>query len=184
MEIWKDIKNYKGLYQVSNIGRVKSLDHIRQNRDGLTCISKGKLLNPGKDNKGYMIVVLSKNGKTKTYRIHRLVAESFIDNPNNYKCVNHKDENKANNNIDNLEWCTYKYNNNYGTKPQKISKGNSKKVNQYDKELNFIKQWGSMAEAEKKLNIKRASVNISACCKNKLKSAYGYVWRYSNDYPL
>lgn len=186
VEMWKNVKGYEKLYQVSNLGRVRSKTHTRKNgkRDNQICVSKGKLLKPGKDSRGYMIVVLSKEGKTKSCRVHRLVAECFIDNPNNYPIINHKDENKANNNINNLEWCTYKYNNEYGTKLMKISQGNSKKVNQYDKNLNFIKQWDSMIEAEKYLNKKKASVGISACCKNKIKTAHGYIWRYADGTAL
>lgn len=89
MEIWKDIKEYEEIYQVSNYGNVRSKTHIRVNGKDKnhTCVSKGKLLRPGKDSNGYMIVVLSKNGKTKSYRVHRLVAEAFIYNDNNYRCV-------------------------------------------------------------------------------------------------
>ena len=185
-EIWKDIPDYEGLYQVSNLGKVRSLDHVRKNgkENNHICVSKGKILTPGKDNNGYMIVVLSKDGKTKSYRIHKLVASSFLNNKNNLKCINHKDEDKTNNNVNNLEWCTHKYNNNYGTKPQKISKANSIKVNQYDKNHNFIKTWGSLTEASKHLKKDRAVVNISKCCKLKVKSAYGYIWRYANEDSL
>lgn len=185
-EKWKDIFDYEGLYQVSNLGRVRSITHARINgkQKNHTCISKGKLLSPGKDSNGYMVVVLSKNGKRKSCRVHRLVAETFLNNKNNYKCVNHKDENKENNVVDNLEWCSYKYNNGYGTRPKNISKANSISVNQYDKEGNFIRQWDSIINAEKVLNIKRASVNISACCKHKKNTAYGYMWRYTNGDPL
>ena len=185
-EIWKDINGYEEIYQVSNYGNVRSKTHVRVNgkNKNYICVSKGKLLRPGKDSSGYMIVVLSKNGKTKSYRVHRLVANAFIYNDNNYRCVNHKDENKTNNRVNNLEWCTHKYNNNYGTKPKKISKANSKSVNQYDKEGNFIKKWYSMTEAGRYLKKERADVNISKCCKYKVKSAYGYIWRYSNESSL
>lgn len=182
-EKWKDIKNYEGLYQVSNLGRVRSLNHIRKNgkSENNVYITKGRILKAAIQNVGYMFVVLSKNGKTKGYRVHRLVAEAFIPNPNNYKCVNHKDENKQNNCVNNLEWCTHEYNNNYGTKPMKIAKGNSKKVNQYDLDGNFIKQWESLMEAERYLKIKKSHVGISACCKGKIKTSYGYRWKYVRD---
>lgn len=185
-EIWKDIKNYEKLYQVSNYGRVRSKTHIRKNgkNENNICLSKGKILSSGKDSNGYMIVVFSKNGKTKSYRVHRLVAQAFIPNINNYRCVNHKDENKQNNNVENLEWCSHKYNNNYGTKPNRISIANSKSVNQYDKDGNFIKKWNSMKEVSRYLKIARADVNISKCCKNKSKTAYGYIWRYANANSL
>ena len=185
MEIWKDIKNYEGLYQVSNLGRVRSLDHIRKNgkKENQIYLSKGRILKAAVQKKGgYVFVVLSKDGKTKGYRVHRLVADAFIDNPNNYRCVNHKDENKTNNNVNNLEWCTHKYNNNYGTKPLRIAKANSKKVNQYDLEGNFIKQWNSTMDIERHLKIKNSY--ISACCRGKREKAYNYKWRYADANSL
>ena len=101
-EIWKDIKGYEGLYQVSNLGNVYS-------------IKNNKLLKLHISHKGYVVVCLYKNNKQHTQQIHRLIAQAFIPNPNNLPCVNHKDENPGNNDFRNLEWCTYKYNNNYGT---------------------------------------------------------------------
>ncbi len=107
MEIWKDIKNYEGIYQVSNYGNVKRL------------YGKGaryeRIIKPNTTNKNYYFVVLCKNGIRNYCRVHRLVAETFIPNPDNLPCVNHKDENKQNNNVENLEWCTIKYNTNYGS---------------------------------------------------------------------
>lgn len=99
-EIWKDIKGYEGLYQVSNTGKVKIL-------------SKNIIKKTTKVPKGYLRVGLTKNGKTKYFYPHRLVAQAFIPNLQNKPCVNHKDRNVKNNNVDNLEWCTYKENNNY-----------------------------------------------------------------------
>lgn len=108
-EIWKDIKGYEGLYQVSNFGRIKSLPRTYKKR----YIDKEIIKKPSKLPKGYLRVGLSKNGNTKYYFIHRLVADTFIPNLNNYPCVNHKDCNTSNNNVDNLEWNTYEQNNNY-----------------------------------------------------------------------
>ena len=127
-EIWEDIKAYKGKYQISSLGRVKMLDYVAS--DGRKI--KGRIRKLQKNNSGYIIV----NIIGKTYLVHRLVAEAFIPNPNNYPQINHKDENKQNNRIDNLEWCTNKYNNNYGTKPYKmglIHKG--KKISEKQKQL-------------------------------------------------
>ena len=111
-EIWKDIKGYEGLYQVSNLGRVKSLSHIVQRKFSSYSV-KEKILKPAKDKQGYHYLVLCVNCKTKTFQVHRLVAQAFIENPNSLPCINHKDENPSNNRVDNLEWCTYSYNNTY-----------------------------------------------------------------------
>ena len=108
MEIWKDIKGYEGLYQISNTGKVKSLKRIMKSRKCEEIIRK-----PSKLPKGYLRVSLCKNGEIKYYSIHRLVAEEFIPNENNYPCVNHKDCNTSNNNVENLEWMTYEENNSY-----------------------------------------------------------------------
>lgn len=108
MEIWKDVPNYEGIYQASNLGRIKQSQY-------------NHILKPILHNR-YYCVGLSKDGKVKQYRLHRLIAETFIPNPDNLPQVNHKDENKLNNNVDNLEWCDSKYNNNYGTKGARISK--------------------------------------------------------------
>lgn len=184
-EIWKDIPEYEGLYQVSNLGRVRSVDrYVNSNiRNNNKVLRKGKILKPAKT-KTYLSVGLCNGKKQKTKNIHQLVAQAFIPNPNNYNCINHKDENKYNNNVNNLEWCTRKYNNNYGKRLNKISKSliNNpkicKKVNQYDKNHNFIKQWESTMEIERKLGIK--NTHISDCClkKEHYKTAGGYIWEY------
>lgn len=111
-EIWKNIDNYE-YYQVSNLGRIKMLSYITSDGRKLKEKNRKTFIN----NKGYLIV----NIKGKHFLVHRLVAQAFIPNPNNLPQINHKDENKLNNKVDNLEWCTAKYNSNYGTKPYKIS---------------------------------------------------------------
>ena len=135
IEIWNDILGYEGLYEVSNWGR------IRRN---------GKILRPQAARGGYLQVGLSKNGIVKHGKVHRLVASAFIPNPNNYPQVNHKDENKTNNAVDNLEWCDNKYNNNYGTKNEKVSTP----VLQFDLQGNFIREWPSMQKVEEEMDIK------------------------------
>ena len=112
-EIWKDIDGYPG-YQVSNYGRVKSLDRVSFKGSNM----KGRILNQRTNEKGYLLVRLqnSDTGESDMFRVHRLVALAFIPNPGNLPQVNHKDEDKTNNNIDNLEWCTNWYNNHYGTR--------------------------------------------------------------------
>lgn len=154
-EVWKDIKGYEALYQVSNLGRVKSLNYHRTGKE--------RILKPGTQTKGYLKVPLYKYGKIEEFRVHRLVAEAFIPNPNKYPCVNHKDENKQNNSVDNLEWCTVQYNTVYSC---------AKPV--YCVELDKVFQ--SIHEAERQTGINKG--NIVLCCQRKYKTAGGYNWQY------
>lgn len=172
MEEWKDIPNCKG-YQASNNGKVKSISRVVWNGKGYYTIPE-KILKPTIHKQGYEYLNLCINGKTKRVFVHRLVAETFIDNSNNYPIINHKDENKQNNNVDNLEWCTYEYNNNYGT-----HKGiNKKKIIQLDKSDNEIKIWNSIQEASEYLSIPRNNIYCVLC--RKRKSAGGYRWKYKD----
>lgn len=108
-----------------------------------------------------------------------MVAEAFIPNPNNYPCINHKDENRENNRADNLEWCTHKYNNNYGTRIEKFRQKKYKAIKQYDLQGNFIKQWQSVKEASETLNIYKSG--ISSCANGTYKQCMGYIWKYAES---
>ena len=169
-EIWKDKKYYEGHYQVSNFGRVKSIK-----------FGKERILKLRTDKKtGYLHVVLCKDGKVKEFTVHRLVAEAFLPNPHNYPCVNHKDENKLNNSVSNLEWCTHKYNSNYGTAIQRNSQKRingkcSKKVYQYTLDGQFVKEWESTAECDRN---GYNHGNVAACCRGELKKYKGFIWKY------
>ena len=170
-EIWKDIEGYDGKYQVSNYGNVKSLNYNN------TC--KERLLKPMLKNRGYLCVSLYK--PLKIFSIHRLVANAFIPNPDNLPCVNHKDEDKTNNHVGNLEQCTNKYNQNYGTCRERIRKSllnypkTSKKVYQYTLDGEFVKEWKSTKECARNGFDQRAIVK---CCKGKRKTHRGYIWSY------
>lgn len=169
MEIWKDIEGYEGMYQISNLGRVKSLKMKKEHNE--------YLLKPFKSKNGYLRVSLSKSNKFKQPLIHRLVAIHFLDNPNNYPEVNHKDENKLNNCVDNLEWCDRKYNVLYGTAKQRESKTKHKYyIGQYDLNQNLIMKWNSLKEIEINTNYKKN--NIQQNCLGNTKTAYGYKWKY------
>lgn len=176
-EIWKPIKGYEGWYEVSNLGRVRSLDRIVTYSDGKNYSLKGKMLKMHYCGSGYLQFILHKNGKTEHKYPHRLVAETFLPNPNNLPEVNHKDENKTNNCVDNLEWCDSKYNKNYGTAIQRMAEKKSKTVLKIDINTNeVIEEYPSAMEAARKLNIYQG--NISDCCRGKYKTAYGYKWKY------
>ena len=170
-EVWKDIKGYEGLYQVSNMGKIKSLKFSHGNKE--------KILKGNKEKFGYLVVTLYKNKGRKNFKIHRLVAETFIPNPKNLPQVNHIDGNKQNNRIDNLEWCTAKENTNHAHKTGLANNDNLKiKVKQYDLNGNFIREWDSITDIEKSLNIDKSSV--VKVCRHKRNQAGGYVWDYNN----
>lgn len=165
-ETWKDIKGYEGLYQVSNCGNV---------------FGKRKEIKQFKDKGGYLKVTLTDGNKLKSFGVHRLVAQAFIPNPDNLPQVNHKDENKENNCVDNLEWCTAKYNSNYGTRNRRKSQSmiNGKKaktVYQYSIDGQFIREWPSLSEIQRQLGFFES--NICKCTLGQRKTAYGYIWKY------
>ena len=164
MEVFKDIKGYEGLYQVSNLGNVKSLNYNGTGKERIlkSCVHKS----------GYLVVILYKDGKAKIHYVHRLVAEAFIDNPDNLPCVNHKNEDKTDNRVENLEFCSYQYNINYGTRNERISKI----VVQYTLDGVFVEEYPSVSEAKRQLGYSQG--NISECCLGKRKTAYGYKWKY------
>lgn len=195
-EVWKDVKGYEGLYQVSNLGRVKSL--------GFDKWHKGRILKPAFDSKGnYLFVGLHKDGKVTQRNVHRLVAESFIPNPNSLPCVNHINEIKTDNRSNNLEWCTIEYNSNYGnakrnmiesrrknnkqeeinrkikdTKKRNQSLSCEKPVAQYTMDGILIATYESATDAERKTGISRGG--IQRCCVGRYSQARGFVWKYIN----
>lgn len=162
MEIWKDIKNYEGLYQVSNLGRVKNKEDM---------IMKQRV-NPD----GYYRINLYKNGNRQTVLIHRLVAQAFINNPNEYNCINHKDENKLNNKVENLEWCTHEYNVAYGTARLRGALHTKKPIEQYTLDGVFVKRYDGIIDAQKELGT--SSYSLIKCLKGKKESFYNYIWKY------
>ena len=164
METWIDIKDFDGLYQISNFGRVKN---------------SVKIMRTWEDGYGYLQLHLCKDGNKKTFKVHRLVAEAFIPNPDNKPQVNHIDENKTNNRVENLEWVWAKDNINHGTRNKRVGEKLSKQVLQFSIDGTFIKEWPSLREIEKQTGFNHGS--ISMCCLGKRKTAYGYIWKYKGE---
>lgn len=184
-EIWKPIECFEELYHVSTCGRVKSLNYNHTKQE--------HILKPS-ISKGYLRVCLSKDGKHYMKFVHRLVAEAFLPNPLNLPCINHINEDKTDNRLQNIEWCDVAYNNSFGSRIERIAKANtnnpklkalkndpnkSKAVLQYSLDGTFIKEFPSAQEVKRQLGFSQG--NISTCCLGKRKQAYGYKWLYKED---
>lgn len=183
MEQWKWIvykqHDFTNKYMVSDQGRIKSVDRYTEKQHQFY---KGQVIKQKeikrKGNTSYMSVILWDNGKPFTVEVHRLVANAFLSNPNNLPCVNHIDGNGTNNSMDNLEWCTYSHNvrhsiDDLGNHPKKWK---AKPVEQMTLEGKPIETWESAWEIQRKLGY--CQVAISKCCTGKMKTAYGYKWRF------
>lgn len=180
-EIWKPVTGYEGLYEVSNKGQVKRLERDIICNNGVKRHMKERILKGSLDSYGYLQANLyNAKGRYKLLLVHRLVAKAFIPNPENKPQVNHNDENKTNNCVDNLEWMTNEENVNYGTRNERagkaISKAKSKSVAQYSKDGELLKVWSSIKEAGCKLGISRG--NISSAARGVYKTSGGFVWKY------
>ena len=159
-EVWKTISGYEGLYEISNYGNVRK--------------KNGALLK-GQANGKYREILLTKDKVRKKYKIHRLVAQAFIPNPHGFPLINHIDECPSNNNANNLEWCSNKYNINYGTCILRRSANHHKPINQFSG-TTFVKRWNSIKEAGDRLGIDHSSITKAA--RGKRKSAGGFYWKY------
>ena len=175
-EEWGDVVGYEGLYQVSDQGRVKSLERKVSHWRGGERIQKERILKPDVSQDGYLRVGLYAGGKRKWFRVHRLVCEAFHDNPDNKSDVNHINEDKADNRAVNLEWCTAKENNNHGTRNERSAKNRSKSVGQYTLDGDLVKVWQSTNEVERQTGFSHGYICKSA--NGKYKQAYGFIWRY------
>lgn len=184
IEIWKDIEGYEGMYQVSNMGRVRALDRVKPNSGGQ--IAKGHILPQSDNGHGYRFVSLWKFNKGRRFYVHRLVASAFIPNPNNFPIINHKDEDKSNNRYENLEWCTQKYNINYGNhmkrlKESYIANGNNRPIDVYDMKGTFLKTFDCSNEVCKEIGINRRGLYLA--CQGVTKSYKGYRFAFHGE-PL
>jgi hypothetical protein len=180
-EIWKPIDGYEGVYEISSLGNVRRIQYFDAASEAH---HKSNLFVPMKTyvtKSGYKRIKLSKNGNEKHLVIHRLVAKAFIDNPNKYKIVNHKDLDKLNNSVDNLEWCTQKQNVQHALislppNSWNQNKDKAKQVGQYDLDGNLIAIYASAREAERQTNCSQS--HISNCCNGKQKKHKGFKWGY------
>lgn len=180
MEVWKDIEGYEGLYRVSNLGNILSLNYKHRGYP--------KQLTPKINNKGYAWVELRKNKTPKQISVHRLVAMAFLDNPDNLPEVNHKDENPLNNRLDNLEWCSRIHNIRYSLQlhPSRMAKPKppksrvnhkwNERVRQMDTEGKIIREYIHLGEVKHAL--KKNEYGVRECCLGKRKTAYGYRWEF------
>ena len=183
-EEWKDIKGFEGYYQVSNLGRVRSLDReIYHSYNKTISHYKGSIMKLSKRRKGYLGLVLMKGNKQKSFLVHRLVAEAFIPNPNNYDQVNHIDENKTNNQVDNLEWCNCKYNVNYGSciERMKATRTNNTHNQRPVKCVETGEIFKNSRDAERKTGYKSRS--IRAVCNGEYKTLHGLHWIFLDSIP-
>lgn len=185
-EIWKDIPGYEGIYQASNLGKIKSIERWIEREDGyknhiLERIVKQHIT---RSDYGYYRVGLHKNGASKTFLVHRLIAATFLPNPDNYPQVNHKNEIITDNRVENLEWCSADYNVHYGTCIERagLSRRNrkdlSKPVSQYTKEGVFVATYPSSVEAYRQTGI--CYQTIWRVMNGRGKTAGGYIWKYAN----
>lgn len=184
-DIWRPVVGYEGLYEVSNLGRVRSLGVYVNGPNGSKCWRKGRILKDASCGKGYRCVHLS----GKTFNIHRLVAEAFVPNPDNLPCVNHKDQDKTNNRVENLEWCSYKYNINYGdalarSRIKQLNRGDcSKTVYQYTLDGRLCGVYPSIAEAARVVKIPESGIH--SVYRNAQYSSHRYKWKANKSpkYP-
>lgn len=174
-EEWRDIVGYEGYYQVSNLGMVRSVDrrlNVKTKYGHYSIFVRKSVILSQAITKEYYRVRLKK----KNFSVHRLVAEAFIPNPSNLPCVNHKDENKLNNRADNLEWCTVKYNTNYGTGIERRAKTRSKQCYQYTLSGELVKVWTSASECGRHGFSGRSIYRV---CNGERKTHKGYIWSYT-----
>lgn len=175
-EIWTDIKGFEGYYQISSMGNVRSLDRYRKASHNSQSLIKGHILSLHLSRNGYVVADLHKNKKHTRKEVHRLVAEAFINNPDNLPEINHKDEDKTNNQISNLEWCTRSYNKRY--KDLHIRKGitRGRQVVQKTLDGEIVGYWNSCGQIRRLLGLQ-----VSRCLSGLYKTAYGYKWEYVEE---
>lgn len=188
-EVWRDIPSYLGLYQASNLGRIRTypkyVSCYNANGEDIKMTIGGDVLQQMRDKQGYYHVMLSCNGKINRCRVHRLVAMAFIPNKQGYPIVNHKDENTSNNRVDNLEWCTHQYNNTYGTAVERRRKNkrkfHAKKIEMSTLDGVPIRIFNNFVEVEEYFQRGDLHANLIAVCKGRRNKCMGYKWRIIDE---
>ena len=178
-EEWREVQGYEGLYEVSNFGRVRTLNY---KRTGAIRVMK----DAGLKKTGHRYVVLYKNGVKMHQYVHRLVAQAFVSNPNNLPCVNHKDENPTNNCANNLEWCSKEYNNTFGSRTERIAEKKrghnntpkSKAILQLSLDGELLQEWPSAQEIKRQLGYSQGNISTVCLGRHGHHTAYGYIWKY------
>ena len=187
-EIWKDIPGYEKYYMASTLGRIKSKDRVIKTvlkGKEIKYIKRGRIMTPCLNSGKYLGLPINTDKLKKNENVHRLIAITFLPNPNNLPCVNHKDENKLNNCVDNLEWCTYQHNNVWKNRLAKsletfnADPKNRRKVYQYTKDGAFIKEYESVKEATKEMGLKHSS-GIYLSCNHNNCYARGFKWSFNS----
>lgn len=189
IEKWRDIPSYLGLYQASNLGRIRTYPKevycYNANGDDVKMTIGGEILSPVTTKKGYKRVTLSDKGICTPQLVHRLVAMAFIPNPHGYPVVNHKDENPSNNCVDNLEWCTCEYNVNYGTAQERKGKAkrktSEKTIGMFSLDGKLLKTFKNFVEIEEYMQRGNLHGNIIAVCKGRRNQCLGYKWKIIDE---
>ena len=184
VEVWRPVVGYEGLYEVSNHGQVRSLDRYI---DTVTVLGepsqrfcKGRVLKLTENTHGYMLITLHKDRTVETKLVNRLVAQAFIPNPNNLPETNHKDQNPANNRVENLEWCDRIYNLNYADAREKHRRAVSLPIEQLTKDGQHVAYYLGIKDICRKSNMCRHTIQRCLHGRKRYKSAYGYRWRYAD----
>ena len=180
-EIWKDIAGYEGKYQVSNLGRVRSLPRTFLDVNRRKQMFRGRVLKQMMRKNGYMVVTFYESGKFHQMMVHRLVADAFIPNPNNLPLINHKDEDKTNNRVDNLEWCSAQYNNTYNNIHYRSKEKRRKAVIQMTLDDEFVAEYESVSEAARQTGFRSSSISAACRGEKKTKQSYGFHWKFKEE---
>ena len=178
-EKWKPVPGFEGLYEASTEGRIRSVDRIIKMYNGGEWVRKGAVRRTTLNHSGYLRLSLCKEGIQYPFTVHRLIAKTWLENPENLPEVNHKNENKIDNRVSNLEWCDRGYNIHYGTFGDRVSVSNSRPVTQYTLEGDRLMTFYGSREAERRLGITNQSINL--CCLGRRQQAGGFRWKYADD---